>query len=104
MPRVILIEDNRHSELQKLEFADFEAALQELRRRAAIPWNETPNRAPCSNWRKCGREYWLVQFDNDKVPWNRLRGVKVLTVLPHGVSWSRGYEQEWAAGAAPDDS
>lgn len=37
------------------EFANIEDAIQELRRRAAIPWNRKPNRAPCYSWWRCER-------------------------------------------------
>jgi hypothetical protein len=42
------------------EFANIEDAIRELRRRATVPWNREPNRAPCISWRKCKRRWVLL--------------------------------------------
>ena len=68
MPKVILIQDDRHSELQKTEYPSLQAAVEELKRRAAIPWNEPPNRCPCTA--NCGREYAVREFEKvEPPPW-----------------------------------
>jgi len=51
------IDDEADSEPQEGKFYTREQATSELERRALIPWNEEPNRAPCTNWRNCGRRY-----------------------------------------------
>ncbi len=53
---LFVIEDELHSE-QHGEFPSFIQAIDELRRRAAIPWNQEPNRTPCTSWKTmCGAE------------------------------------------------
>ena len=54
MRAVFVIEDESHAEWAG-EFATFEEALAELKRRASLPWDEAPNQAPCTSWRTCGR-------------------------------------------------
>jgi hypothetical protein len=97
MSKVILIQDDRHSELQKTEYESFREAVAELKRRATIPFHEPPNRAPCSGWRTCGREYSLREFEKTAPPWKSLRKVVVLEVSPTGVVWNPHYDAEWAA-------
>jgi hypothetical protein len=62
-------------------------AIAELRRRAAIPWDERPNQAPCVSSRTCGREYELQEYDASRTPWELLRSVLVLRVSAKGVEW-----------------
>jgi hypothetical protein len=98
MSKVILIQDNRHSEVQwQTEYATFEEAIAELKRRATIPSTEPPNRAPCAHWQRCGRKYALVEFEKTDVPpWRSLRYARVVEVSPSGVVWNPKYEREWA--------
>jgi len=82
---VFLIEDELHSERQDGEFATLEAAITELRRLAAIPWNEPPNVAPCQSWQTCGRKYEVIEYDasaKQEVP--RIPG---LHLSSKGVEW-----------------
>src|SRR5262245_19647434 len=88
---MFVIEDERHAEPQG-RFASFEQAIAELRRRAKIPWDEEPNRAPCTDWPSCGRSYEVIEYDDSAVPWKKLRSVAVLDVSASGVKWSRGFE------------
>jgi hypothetical protein len=44
-------------------------ALGKLKKLAKIPWDSYPNKAPCTQWRKCGREYFIREFDIDESPW-----------------------------------
>jgi hypothetical protein len=90
---MVRIQDNRHSELHG-DFPTFEAAIAELKRRAATPWDEPPNRAPCRSWRKCGRDYEVTEFDTAEQPWKLLRRVPVLTVSADGVRWSSDFGPE----------
>jgi hypothetical protein len=86
-----MIEDERHAEPQG-RFASFQQAIDELKRRAAIPWDEDPNRAPCMNWQTCGRSYALIEYDDSVLPWKELRRVAVLEVSEAGVKWSSGID------------
>jgi hypothetical protein len=62
-----VIEDERHAERQG-EFATSEGALLELRRRASLPWDDQPNRAPCTNWASCGRDYEILEYTDTSWP------------------------------------
>jgi hypothetical protein len=56
------VEDEIHAELIG-EHPSRGEALNEIRRRAALPWDALENRAPCTNWRNCGREYTIISPD-----------------------------------------
>jgi hypothetical protein len=81
------IEDERHAEPQQGSFDSFEEAVVELRRRAAIPWNESPNVAPCTNWKNCGRRYEVVEYDTSSTPWKELGRVPALDISAAVVLW-----------------
>jgi hypothetical protein len=76
---MFVIEDERHAETHG-EFASFDEAIAELKRIATIPWDEAPNRTPCSSWRTCGREYVVVEYDDSCKPWEELQRTPVLNV------------------------
>ena len=86
-----VIEDERHAEPMS-KFATFEQALMELQRLAALPWNKSPNRAPCTGWTTCGRTYEIVEYDTDQKPWRELCRVPVLQVSASGSVWETGFE------------
>jgi hypothetical protein len=78
------IEDELHSENHG-EFPTFDGALAELRHRASIPWDVEPNRAPCTSWRTCGRDYEIAKYDDESS-----RAVFVLPALrvsSSGTEW-----------------
>ncbi len=90
---MFVIEDQLHAELQG-EFPDRQAALDELKRRSRIHWDEPPNAAPCSGWRTCGRKYELVEYDDAQSPRKELNRVTVLEVSANGVWWAVGFDQD----------
>ena len=82
-----VIEDDFHAEWMD-QFDSRSDAVQELRRLAALSWNVDPNRAPCTNWANCSREYHLIEFDIDTEPfWTELSREHVLDVSPLGNKW-----------------
>ena len=83
---MFVIEDELHGETLA-EFPTFDAALAELRRRAAIVWDREPNLAPCNNWRTCGRRYEIVEYDASSPPWHEIRRVPALDISARGVTW-----------------
>jgi hypothetical protein len=85
---MFVIEDELHAEPQG-QFDSLEQAIAELRRRAAIPWDQHPNVAPCTNWRSCGRSYEIIEYDNS---WNELRRVAALEVSADGIRWGGDFE------------
>ena len=62
---VFAIEDELHSE-RVGEHPTLDEAVRELKRLARIPWDAEPNRAPCQNWRNCGRRYEVVEYDETR--------------------------------------
>lgn len=84
---VFKIEDERHAEPLPGEFSSLAAAAVELRRLAALPWNQVPNVAPCTNWRTCGRKYEVVEYDVSTRPWKELNRVTALEVSAEGIKW-----------------
>lgn len=82
------LEDDRHAEPQVGEFATFDDAVAELRRRAQLPWDQQPNVAPCANWRNCGRSYEVIEYDESVRPWKELSRTLVLEVDAQGARWS----------------
>ncbi len=87
---MFVIEDELHAEHQG-RFISFEEAIAELKRRAEIPWNQDPNRAPCMSWETCGRTYAVIEYDDSHLPWKELRRMTVLDVSASGAKWSRGF-------------
>jgi hypothetical protein len=88
---MFVIEDELHAE-HNGQFASFEQAIAELRRRATIPWDKAPNTAPCMSWKTCGRAYVVIEFDDSRLPWKELRRVPLFEVSASGVKWSSGFE------------
>jgi hypothetical protein len=84
---MFVIEDELHAEAQAGEFQTFDAAMAELRRRAAIPWDESPNVAPCQSWRTCGRSYEIIEYDVSAHPRREVRRLPALRVSAKGAEW-----------------
>jgi hypothetical protein len=85
---MFVIKDEAHAEPQG-RFQTRQQAIAELQRRAAIPWSEEPNRAPCTNWLNCGRRYELVEYDDSVLPWKELSRNLILEISATGVRWIR---------------
>jgi hypothetical protein len=75
---MFVIKDEAHAEPQAGLFETRQQAIAELKRRAEIPWNEEPNRPPCTNWLNCGRRYELVEYDD--APWTELSRILMLKI------------------------
>jgi hypothetical protein len=84
---MFMIYDITHAEPQDGNFNSFEEALTELKRRAGLPWNEEPNKAPCKSWRTCHRIYEIVEYNTSTQPWTEFSRVRVLDVSSAGVQW-----------------
>ena len=85
---MFVIEDEAHAEPQEGLFQTRQQAVAELQRRAAVPWDEEPNRAPCTNWVNCGRRYELVEYDDTVLPWKELSRNLILNISAAGVRWA----------------
>ena len=89
---LFVIDDDIHCDLWST-FPTFELALAELRRRAQLPWDQEPNRAPCKQWRTCGRRYVVMELENSQeIPRKVLRRDIVLKVSAGGAEWAEGFE------------
>jgi hypothetical protein len=97
---IVQIEDELHAELHG-QFTTIHDAIAELRLRAHVPWDQTPNRAPSISWKTCGRAYAVIEYDNDCSPWKELRRLAVLEVSASGVKWSHGFEDGVPPSVAP---
>jgi hypothetical protein len=86
---MFIVEDELHAEPQG-EFTDMDGAIAELRRRAQIPWDRDPNRAPCTSWRTCGRAYEVIEYDDSGSSRKEVRRVRVLEIAASGVRWTNG--------------
>lgn len=91
----IYIEDANHAEMEG-PFESFDAAISELRRRAEIAWETPPNRAPCTSWPSCGREYFVLEYAPGDDASRLIRKAHVLDVSAVGVTWVQGFEEAWA--------
>ncbi|MCB9857431.1 MAG: hypothetical protein H6818_17250 [Phycisphaerales bacterium] len=91
----IYIEDEIHCELDG-PFESFEAAIEELRRRAQIAWDSPPNVAPCSSWQSCGREYHVLEYEATGESSRLLHRTHVLDISAKGVEWVERFEKGWA--------
>lgn len=80
-----VILDDSHSEPWGQAYPSREEALAELERRATIPWNVEPNRAPCTNWAKCGRRYLIEEYDDTGS--DQISRVLTLEISAQGVVW-----------------
>ena len=79
------IVDDAHCEPQGQPYARREDAIAELERRAAIPWNEEPNHAPCRNWATCGRTYVIEDYDDTES--DLVSRTLILEISAKGVEW-----------------
>lgn len=84
---MFIIEDENHAEWQEGEYASFQAAIAELKRRADLPWDQLPNVAPCVSWKTCGRNYEIVEFDDSRRPWKEISRVLALEISAKCVLW-----------------
>jgi len=87
MATVVIIEDEFHAEGQG-SYSSVQDAFEELTRRAALPWDQPPNRCPCTSWRTCHRDYHILEYDDSSTPWMQLRQLGYLEISSKGSLWS----------------
>ena len=81
------IEDESHAEPQKGEFNSYEEALKELKNRSMIPWNEKPNKCPCTSWKTCERNNEIIEYDDANIPWKEVSRRLILNTSAKGATW-----------------
>ena len=87
----VILEDQFHAEWHG-EFNSWSEALAVLQRLAETPWDQRPNRCPCSNWQTCHREYELIEYDTSSTPWTEIKRLGGLEVSAKGVEWYADFE------------
>ncbi len=85
------IEDEVHAEWQG-DFGSFQDALDELKKRSMIPWDQEPNKCPCIGWKDCERIYTITEFVIGDETYTPQGEAEVLSVSSKGVVWLKGYE------------
>ncbi len=90
---IFIIEDDVHAEWCG-EFETFEEAIKELNSRSNLAWDAKPNVCPCKNWKACGREYYLIEFDKSKEPWIEKSQVFALSVSEKGTVWHKDFTEK----------
>ena len=86
------IEDEVHAEWQG-DFESFEEALEELKVRAQLPWDQLPNKCPCMGWETCERIYTITEYIVGDETYTPQREEEVLSVSYKGAVWLKGFEQ-----------
>lgn len=84
---MFVIEDGWHAEPLNGDYQTWDDAMDELRRVATIPWDQEPNRAPCTGWRDCGRKYEIIEYDTSATPWKFITRHSVMEIDAKGVRW-----------------
>jgi hypothetical protein len=82
---IFVLEDEFHAEVIA-RFSTRDEAWQAVRKRASDP-GSIENRAPCTSWSTCKREYVIVEYDVSKQPWIQLSRQSVLTVEQGRAIW-----------------
>ena len=70
MARIFVVEDDFHAELMG-KFSSKEEARELLERLRANP-SALENRAPCTSWKTCSRQYYLLEYEDSQTPWAKL--------------------------------
>jgi hypothetical protein len=85
--QMFVIEDEAHAEWYG-QYKSIAEAMEELQKLSTIPWDQEPNKAPCTNWKNCGRKYELNEYDSSTLPWKEVRRISALHINASGVEWS----------------
>jgi|GEM_PF-5430303 hypothetical protein len=85
---VYQIDDEFHDERIGDTHRSYESALQEVQRFVDVPFGVEPNCPPCTNWRKCQREYVIKKYEvNTSGRRQLVEETPVATVSAEGVIW-----------------
>ena len=68
-------------------YDSYEEALNKAIEISKIPWNIPPNKAPCTNWKKCGREYVIVERIKKNNKSLKVSEVDIFNISSNGVIW-----------------
>ncbi|MCC7502930.1 MAG: hypothetical protein IT229_10400 [Flavobacteriales bacterium] len=84
--RLFIIEDEFHAQ-QLARHMDKASALVDIKEWSTKPWDEAPNRCPCTSWRTCGRDYVIVEYNTAGRPWIEIARHHVLSISAKGSIW-----------------
>lgn len=87
------IEDEVHAEWQG-DYPSLDLAVAELRRRASIPWDQEPNKCPCTGWKHCERIYVIQKYDLADKSWTPLEEIEALSISSNGTKWLENFGGE----------
>lgn len=88
---MFIIEDELHCETIG-EYHTLQEAKTEIKRLANVPWDQEPNRAPCTSWQTCRRLYDIIEYDDSIIPWNEINRILILSVGSNGVYWYKEFD------------
>lgn len=71
-------------------YPNFADALAEVARRCELPWDASPNRAPCRSWKTCGRKYQIREYAS-KTSSTLLGSCDICDVNSTGIAWHSGF-------------
>jgi len=86
------IEDKTHCD-DHGTFESFQDAYDAIIGFTSIPWDKRPNRAPCRNWRNCGRYFQIVESrswtcpESEKVKYEHVGTTEICKISCEGVLW-----------------
>ena len=83
---MFIIEDQSHAEWHG-EYTSVEQAFAELRNLSLVPWDQVPNRCPCTNWKNCNRDYEVIEYETSSTPWKEVRRFGTLNISSKGIIW-----------------
>ena len=86
-----IVNDDLHDDLY-LPYPTIEAAMVEIRRRVALPWDHDDNQAPCASWKTCERQYSIYEYDEETG--DECRRLHICTICADGLFWAEGFEDE----------
>ena len=82
------LEDEFHAELLPGDFSSYEAAPQEVRRVAELPFGVPPNCPPCTRGKECERDYVIKKYViTAPGEWRFVEQTEIATATAAGVSW-----------------
>jgi hypothetical protein len=87
MRHCFVIEDGIHGE-QSGELSTLGEAWSELQRLSLVPWDEHPNKAPCTSWQNCGRKYDILEYEFEGTECRVVKRVPGLEISSRGSLWS----------------
>lgn len=87
-----VIDDEMHSEWMG-EFSTLKETIEKLQELAIIPWDEDPNRAPCVGWKTCGRDYYIIEYDDSTLPWTEINNKHIMRMDSLGATWHKTAEE-----------